>query len=402
MTISIDATIKPVPATSDPLPVARWVPWLFQVGNLSFWLSLYFYVPILPSYAESLGAPLGVVGTMLSAYGMVQLILRIPTGVASDWWGRRRPVFAAGLVACAAGAIAFSLAPSAWALVGARAITGLAACAWVGITIMYAGYFAPSQSTRAIGWLNLVNATGQVVATWTGGWLAQTYGYGAPFLASAAVAMVGLACIAFCPEPARVARTGPPVTIDRLWKTATAPALIGVSLLSAVQNYATFSTVFGFTPVYAERLGATRADLGTLTAVSLIPFALAQPVTAWLNNRFGSRNVVVAGLAMIGLTAVTTPLCDTLPVLLAVQFIAGGARGVVGTTLMGMAIRRVSQTERATAMGVYQAVYAIGMFSGPLIGGFIGEISGLPMIFIATGAVALVASAVAIRVLRDA
>jgi MFS family permease len=214
--------------------------------------------------------------------------------------------------------------------------------------------------------------------------------------------MVGLACIAFCPEPVRAARTGPPVTLDRLWKTATAPALIGVSLLSAVQNYATFSTVFGFTPVYAERLGATRADLGTLTAVSLIPFALAQPITAWLNRRYGPRNVVVIGLAMIGLTAVTTPLCETLPILLAVQVVAGGARGVVGTTLMGMAIRRVSQSERATAMGVYQAVYAIGMFSGPLIGGLVGEVSGLPMIFISTGAVALVASVVAIRVLRDA
>jgi predicted MFS family arabinose efflux permease len=53
-------------------------------------------------------------------------------------------------------------------------------------------------------------------------------------------------------------------------------------------------------------------------------------------------------------------------------------------------------------MGVYQAVYAIGMFSGPLIGGLVGEVSGLPMIFISTGAVALVASVVAIRVLRDA
>ncbi len=402
MTISIDATTKSVPSTPESVPVARWVPWLFQVGNLTFWLSLYFYVPILPSYAESLGAPLGVVGAMLSAYGVTQLLLRIPTGVASDWWGRRRPVFAAGLVASAAGAVAFYIAPSPWTLVGARAITGLAACAWVGITIMYAGYFAPSESTRAIGWLNLVNATGQVVATWSGGLLAQHYGYGAPFLVSAAVAMVGLACIAFCPEPVRAARTGPPVTLDRLWKTATAPALIGVSLLSAVQNYATFSTVFGFTPVYAERLGATRADLGTLTAVSLIPFALAQPITAWLNRRYGPRNVVVIGLAVIGLTAVTTPLCETLPILLAVQVVAGGARGVVGTTLMGMAIRRVSQSERATAMGVYQAVYAIGMFSGPLIGGLVGEVSGLPMIFISTGAVALVASVVAIRVLRDA
>ena len=74
--------------TQAPQP-PRWVPWLFQVGNLCFWLSLYFYVPTLPNYARDLGAPLTIVGTMLSAYGVVQLLFRIPTGVASDWWGRQ-------------------------------------------------------------------------------------------------------------------------------------------------------------------------------------------------------------------------------------------------------------------------------------------------------------------------
>ena len=144
MTISIGATITSVHRTPESGPVVRWVPWPFQVGNLTFWLSLYFYFPIVPSYAKSLGVPLWVVGAMLSAYGVTQLLIRIPTSVASNWWGRRRSVFAAGLVASAAGAVALYIDPSPWTLVG-RAITGLAACAWVGITIMYAGYFAPFE-----------------------------------------------------------------------------------------------------------------------------------------------------------------------------------------------------------------------------------------------------------------
>ena len=58
------------------------------------------------------------------------------------------------------------------------------------------------------------------------------------------------------------------------------------------------------------------------------------------------------------------------------------------------------EEERATAMGVYQAVYAIGMFLGPLVGGAVGEAAGLGAIFVSTGALQLGATAVAWRILN--
>src|SRR6266508_903388 len=80
---------------------------LFQGGNFLFWLSLYFYVPILSVYAQSMGASLALVGVMLSAYGVMQLLLRIPTGVASDALRRRKPFVLAGVALTAAGALGF-------------------------------------------------------------------------------------------------------------------------------------------------------------------------------------------------------------------------------------------------------------------------------------------------------
>jgi MFS family permease len=50
-------------------------------------------------------------------------------------------------------------------------------------------------------------------------------------------------------------------------------------------------------------------------------------------------------------------------------------------------------------MGIYQAVYAIGMFLGPLVSGAIGDHLGLAAIFLSTGAFQLVAIGVALRVL---
>lgn len=45
--------------------------------------------------------------------------------------------------------------------------------------------------------------------------------------------------------------------------------------------------------------------------------------------------------------------------------------------LMGLAIKHVHPTRRATAMGFYQAIYSLGMFGGPAIVGWIGDAFGL-------------------------
>jgi MFS family permease len=186
-----------------------------------------------------------------------------------------------------------------------------------------------------------------------------------------------------------------------MWQVGTSRTLLIVSTLSSLNTYATFTTVFGFVPVYARDLGASRAELGLLTAVSLIPFTLAQPVAARLTERLGFRTTVFAGLAISGVTTMLTPLAATFPLLVAAQVVGGFGRGLLGVALMSLAILSVDQRERATAMGVYQAVYAIGMFLGPLIGGLIGELAGLPAVFVSTGLVSLGAAAGAQVLLRS-
>lgn len=55
-----------------------------------FWLSMYTYVPILALYAQRLGASYDMVGIIIGSYGLTQLLLRLPIGIASDAWGYSR------------------------------------------------------------------------------------------------------------------------------------------------------------------------------------------------------------------------------------------------------------------------------------------------------------------------
>jgi len=67
------------------------------------------------------------------------------------------------------------------------------------------------------------------------------------------------------------------------------------------------------------------------------------------------------------------------------QMVSGLGRGLGYSVLMGLVFQTVSTGERATAMGVFQSLYSLGMFAGPLLGGWVGGIWGISEIFIISG-----------------
>jgi MFS family permease len=64
---------------------------------------------------------------------------------------------------------------------------------------------------------------------------------------------------------------------------------------------------------------------------------------------------------------------------------------------MGLSIARLPDAEKATAMGFFQAVYAIGMFIGPVSSGWIGGQWGYDALFLSTAGVAALTAVAALR-----
>jgi predicted MFS family arabinose efflux permease len=63
------------------------------------------------------------------------------------------------------------------------------------------------------------------------------------------------------------------------------------------------------------------------------------------------------------------------------QVVNGAGRGAVNTMLIGLSLRAAPPAEQATAMGAYQAIYAIGMFAGPAVSGPVADHVGLDAVF---------------------
>ncbi len=366
---------------------------IFGAVTFLFWVALYLYVPILPVYAQSLGASLSMVGIVIASYAIPQLLLRIPIGVLFDTLNRRKSLIAGGIAITSAGALGLGLAPNPWLLTLARAVTGMGAATWVTFTVYFTGYYHQERTGRAIGIINFVQRFALVIATSCGGAIAEVQGFTHVFFIAALIGIVALLGLLFTSEPAGLqVRT---IASTSFMRVAAHPLLLMASFMAILLQFSSFAGIFGFMPVYATGIGASSVELGIITMVALGSSAVASLIAIHIAERYGNTFTIVLGAALIGISTLAVPFIHDVYVLEAVMVAYGLGSGVLGTILMALSIRSVAAQQRATAMGVYQAIYAVGMLLGPLLSGFLGDSLGLASVFYLSASLCLVIAGLA-------
>jgi MFS family permease len=354
-------------------------------------MALYLYVPTLPTYIESKSESLALVGVILAQYGLWQALIRLPLGIAADWLGRRKPFLLAGLILAGLGAWLLATAEGTVGLSVGRAITGLAASTWVPLTVAFSALYPPEQAIRATAILTFVGSLGRVVATGLTGFLNQWGGYPLAFYLAAGVALLGLLFalpVRESPNPPQRPSTG------QLGALISRRDVLLPALLAAVSQYANWAVTFGFLPILAAQLGATGTTLSLLLSMHIGLYTVMALLAAGLANRFGTQRLVYATFLLMSAGITLAALAPSLEVVFLAQFCLGVAQGLGYPLLMGLSIRYVVDTERTTAMGLHQAVYAVGMFAGPWLSGLLAETLGLRLMFGLTAVACLAAATV--------
>lgn len=378
---------------------------VFAAATLLYWATMYIYVPILTPFLEDRGLPLGTIGLIVGSYGLTQVLIRFPLGLYSDRLSRRKPFLfagmAAGLLSCA-----LFLYAGGWAgPLSGRLVAGICASTWVPFTVLYASYYPPAQSGKAMSTLSFLTVVGQLGGMTLSGYLAGSGDWNAAFAAGIVIAAAGGALVAFVREP-RMAAAADPRDERRVETTGKRPTLAIlresrqlqiVSLLSLLAHCVLFITMFGFTPLQAVEFGAGKNGLTVLVVSFMVPHALVSLWTGrYIAPRFGTRRVLVSGFLLAALCTALIPFSGSFAGLLATQAVNGVAQGLYLPLLLGLAIKNIRPSERATAMGFYQSVYAIGMFAGPYLAGWLNAGGGLKAGFAFGAAIAVAAAVIAL------
>jgi MFS family permease len=368
---------------------------LYVAFALLYWISLYLYVPTLPTYVQSKSESLALVGAVLAQYGLWQGVIRLPLGIAADWLGRRLPFILGGIVLTGLGAWVMGAAEDALGLGIGRAITGLAAGTWVPLIVAFSSLFPPKEAVRATSILVFVQSVGRVMATSVTGSLNLLGGYSLAFYLAAGFA--ALALLILLPAREGLKPVKPP-TLGGIRRLATRRDVLVPALLAAVNQYVNWGIAFGFLPIVAQELGASGVALSLLMSLHLGLLAVGSMLSAAIVRRTGARRLVLLAILLVSTGLGLAALVPSLPSIFAAQACLGLGHGMSYPNLMGMSIREVADRERTTAMGLHQAVYAIGMFAGPWLSGELADAMNIRPMF---GATAFVTLAVALFLVRQ-
>jgi MFS family permease len=365
-----------------------------------FWFSLYTYVPILSPYAESLNASKKMIGLIVGSYGFTQMLLRIPLGILSDTLKKRRLFTTMGLILAVISGLGVWIFRSSFSLLIFRGISGFAAATWVIFTVLFTSYFDEKEAPKAIGIINSFNALGQMTAMLIGGAVAQYFGRPNTFLLAAAAGITGMLFSFSLIENNDLGKR--PMKLSEIPDVGRDKNLLLVSFLAILSQILVYATVFGFTPIIAQNMGASSFQLGMLSTLSTLPVIFVSSLSGtFFIRRFGARNTVTMGFIISALACACIPFVGNIYVLYATQIIGGFGRGIVFPLLMGLSIKNVEVHKRATAMGFFQAIYGVGMFMGPVMVGFIGDTTGLTLGFILTAMIGAAGAAVSRLFLKE-
>ncbi|WP_062355542.1 DHA2 family efflux MFS transporter permease subunit [Herbidospora yilanensis] len=124
-------------------------------------------------------------------------------------------------------------------------------------------------------------------------------------------------------------------------------------------------------PTLHEELGAGVAGLGWTVNAYELGFAAFILTGAALGDRFGRRNLFVAGIAIFTLASAVCALSTTIETLIA----ARAAQGIGGGIAIALALAVITDAtppqERGAAFGIWGAISGVAVAAGPLVGGLV-------------------------------
>lgn len=186
----------------------------------------------LPSIGADLRADTATLQWVVDAYNIVLAGLLLLGAGLADRFGRKR-VYLTGYALFGLACLGAALAPTAGALVGARAVMGLGAALVLSPSLaILATIYPPEERARAIALWAVVGGVGIAVGPVLGGLLLANFWWGSVFLVNVPVVVVGVALgLAVLPESTKPDQ-GP---LD-LWGAVLSVAGLGIFLFGIIEG----------------------------------------------------------------------------------------------------------------------------------------------------------------------
>lgn len=354
-------------------------------------LGLFLVLPVFALEAARLpgGDDPALIGLAMGVYGLTQAVMQVPLGLASDRFGRKR-IIVLGLLVFALGSAWAAAAGSVQMLAVGRGLQGAGAVS-AAVTALLADLTRDEVRTKGMALvgasIGLTFAISLMAAPVLAGW----FGLSGMFVLTAVLAVLGIVVVlGWTPaEPARHADQ-PRGRLADVWLHPDLWRLdLGVFVLHTVQM-----SMWVVVPGLLVQAGLQKAEHWHvyLPAV-LASFVLLGGLFA-LERRGHLRAVLRGAIALLFLVQMAfwllAPQAPGLWALGAVLFFFFLAFNILEASQPSLISRLAPAHARGAALGVYNTLQSLGLFTGGALGGLLLKTGGAGTVFAVTAVLALV------------
>ncbi|HZJ84924.1 MAG TPA: MFS transporter [Syntrophomonadaceae bacterium] len=327
-------------------------------------------MPVLPYYAESLGANAFQLGMLITVYAICQFIFAPIWGAYSDRIGRKA-VLLMGILGFSFTFILFGFATKLWMLYIIRIAGGIFACATMPTAMAYVGDTTSLEKRgSAMGMVGAAIGMGMVFGPAIGGLLSEI-SLAFPFTFAGLLALLNAIGVwLFLPESLakeeRVVRRIERASLLEGLKSPLVILFLCICLVSIGE-----STHHGTFALFAYgKLSFTARDIGWAFTTAGIVMALVQALLVGrLINSWGEEKTASMGIILMGLSFVLFIFMFNILSSIIFMAVFSAGVGLIRPSISAAVSKRTAGAQGA-AMGILNGYDSLGRAIGPMLGGF--------------------------------
>jgi DHA1 family multidrug resistance protein-like MFS transporter len=348
-----------------------------------------FISPLLPVYAQTMGAGGFLIGLIFSSFSVARVVFMPLAGAASDRYGRKAFIIA-GLFFYALCSAGYVFAQEAWLLVAVRFFQGLGSALVFPIAMAAVADLTPVEKAgTVVGAFNAPIYLGLGLGPLLGGIMADWISIEVNFWGMGVLSLVSLLMVAMLMPRIGQRKKKSPVRIKSWGMLADAP-LRAIFILRFAQSVG-LGAMTAFMPLLGHMIGLSMVMLGVGVAIQILTAALLMRPLGKLADRYNRVLLSVVGSSLCMLSLVAATLVSEVIGFIAVCLMWGtsSALSVPAMTALVIARGKMLDAGMGRAMGLFNLALSAGFAVGPITMGSFYDLMKPEGAFLASAAVML-------------
>lgn len=345
--------------------------------------------PLLPLYAEQMGATGIWIGIIFAGFSISRTIVMPIVGRLSDRSGRKL-FLSIGLLGYAIISLGYIWANSVTELTLVRLIHGVASGMILPIAQAYVGDISPEgEEGTWMGYFNAAFFTGFGFGPLMGGILTDYFGMNIAFYAMGGLNLLAfLLVIFFLPEIGQgKTLASPRASFKQMSTSSMMKGLFSFRLSFSIGR----GILATFLPVFAGiYIGLSSTLIGVLLAVNILLMSLLQVYGGNIADRFNRRVLIVVGSLTNLIYLALIPLGGNFWQLLGICVLGGVGGAIALPAASALTVVEGRRFGMGSTIAVFAMAFSIGMVIGPLVGGGIADFANINSVFYFGAAIGLV------------